>query len=137
MTQTLTPPSQSVENVPCLIGGTWSTSTSTRSGDVYNPSSGRVIAKVPMCTSAEVTRAIEVANEALPKWREMPVVTRAQVMFRFRELLVQHADEIARLVTREHGKTLPEARASVTRGIEVVEFACGIPSLIMGQTIQN
>src|SRR5690348_4718490 len=113
MTQTVSPAAQSVEQVPCLIGGKWSTSNASRAGDVYNPSSGKVIARVPFCSAAEVSRAIETAHEALPKWREIPVVQRAQVMFRFRELLVQHAEEIARSVTREHGKTLPESRASV------------------------
>src|SRR5947208_685671 len=110
MTQTEAPPSQSVENVPCLIKGKWSTSTSSRSGEVFNPSTGRVIAKVPFCTNSEVDQVVQSAHEALPKWAETPVVQRAQVMFRFRELMVRHADEIARTVTREHGKTLPESR---------------------------
>jgi malonate-semialdehyde dehydrogenase (acetylating)/methylmalonate-semialdehyde dehydrogenase len=137
MSQTLTPPAQSIETVPCLINGKWSPSTGSRSGDVFNPSTGKVIAKVPFCTKSEVDQVIEAAHAALPKWREIPVVQRAHVMFKFRELMVKHAEEIARCVTREHGKTLPEARASVTRGIEVIEFACGVPSLIMGQSIQN
>jgi malonate-semialdehyde dehydrogenase (acetylating)/methylmalonate-semialdehyde dehydrogenase len=104
---------------------------------VYNPSTGRVIARVPFCTAEDVDRAVQAAAVALPAWAETPVVERARVMFRFRDLLVQHADELARSVTREHGKTLAESRASVQRGVEVVEFACGIPSLIMGQCIQN
>jgi malonate-semialdehyde dehydrogenase (acetylating)/methylmalonate-semialdehyde dehydrogenase len=104
---------------------------------VYNPSSGKVIARVPLCTTDEVNKVVEIAHEALPAWANKPVVDRCHVLFKFRELLVAHSDEIARLVTREHGKTLAEARASTQRGIEVVEFACGVPSLIMGQTIQN
>ena len=74
---------------------------------------------------------------ALPAWAETPAVERARVLFRFRERLVDQAEELARLVTREHGKTLAESRASVQRGIEMVEFACGIPSLLMGQTLPN
>src|SRR6476620_5470077 len=136
MTQTIAPPA-SVEQVPMLSAGKWTNSTSARHGDVYNPSTGKVIARVPLCTAAEVDEVVQAAHAALPAWREVPVVQRAHVMFKFRELLVKHADEIARLVTREHGKTLVEARASVARGIEVVEFACGMPSLIMGQSIQN
>src|SRR5439155_9442154 len=98
---------------------------------------GTVIAKVPFCTTAEVNKVIEAAAAAGPEWANKPVVQRCQFLFKFRELLTQHAEEIARTVTREHGKTLVEARASVARGIEVVEFACGVPSLIMGQSIQN
>src|SRR5262249_53919450 len=74
---------------------------------------------------------------AFPAWADTPIVERARVMFRFREQLVNHAEELASLVTREHGKTLAEARASIQRGIEMVEFACGIPSLFMGQTLAN
>src|SRR5262249_48709852 len=74
---------------------------------------------------------------ALPAWAETPAVERARVMFRFRELLTRHAEELARSVTREHGKTLAEARASVQRGVEMVEFACGIPSPLMGQVPDN
>ena len=120
-----------------LIGGRWEASRSSRSGPVYNPSNGSMIAAVPFCTADEVDRAVQAAAAALPAWAETPVVERARVMFRFREKLVAHAEELASLVTREHGKTLAEARASVQRGVEVVEFACGIPSLIMGQSLAN
>jgi malonate-semialdehyde dehydrogenase (acetylating)/methylmalonate-semialdehyde dehydrogenase len=80
---------------------------------------------------------VQAAATALPAWAEMPVVERARILFRFRDLVSQHTEELARLVTREHGKTLGESRASVQRGVEMIEFACGIPSLIMGQTLQN
>jgi malonate-semialdehyde dehydrogenase (acetylating)/methylmalonate-semialdehyde dehydrogenase len=104
---------------------------------VYNPSTGRVIATVPLCTAAEVDRVVQAAAAALPAWAETPVVDRARVLFRFRDLLARHADELAHSVTREQGKTLAEARASVQRGVEMVEFACGIPSVIMGQVLPN
>lgn len=130
-------PAQSVDTVKLLIAGKWETGRGSRSGDVYNPSTGRVLARVPLCTTDDVDRAVQAAAKALPAWAETPVVERAQVMFRFRELLVRHRDDLAQCVTREHGKTLSEARASVQRGIEVVEFACGVPSLIMGQGVQN
>jgi malonate-semialdehyde dehydrogenase (acetylating)/methylmalonate-semialdehyde dehydrogenase len=129
--------SQTLDQVKILVAGRWETSQTSRFGDVYNPSTGRVLAKVPLCTAAEVDRVVQAAAAALPAWAETPVVERARVMFRFRELLLRHAEELAQLVTREHGKTLAESRASVQRGVEMVEFACGIPSLIMGQTIQN
>src|SRR5206468_8899030 len=111
--------------------------SSSRVGDVYEPSTWKVIAKVPFCSTDEVNKVIEAAAAAGPEWANKPVVQRCHFLFKFREKLVQHADEIAQLVTREHGKTLAEARASVQRGIEVVEFACGVPSLIMGQSIMN
>jgi malonate-semialdehyde dehydrogenase (acetylating) / methylmalonate-semialdehyde dehydrogenase len=125
------------QHVPILIGGHWVRSRSGRSGPVYNPSTGGVIATVPFCTPEEVDRAVQTAAAAFPAWAETPIVERARVMFRFREQLANHADELAGLATREHGKTLAEARASVQRGIEMVEFACGIPSLFMGQTLAN
>ena len=121
------------DQVRLLIGGRWVASRSNRSGPVYNPSTGKVIATVPFCSAEEVDRAVQAAAAALPAWAETPVVERARVMFRFRERLAAHAEELASLVTREHGKTLAEARASVQRGVEMVEFACGIPSLFMGQ----
>ncbi|HEX3449782.1 MAG TPA: CoA-acylating methylmalonate-semialdehyde dehydrogenase [Isosphaeraceae bacterium] len=124
-------------SVNMLIGGRWQASHSTRFGPVFNPSNGRIIASVPFCTTDDVDRAVRAAAAALPAWAETPVVERARVMFRFREKLAAHAEELAYLVTREHGKTLAESRASVHRGVEVVEFACGIPSLIMGQSLAN
>ena len=131
------PQSPAQHHVPFLVGGHWATSGSGRSGPVYNPSTGKVIARVPFCTPEEVDRVVQAAAAAFPAWAETPVVERARVMFQFRERLAAHADELAGLVTREHGKTLAEARASVQRGIEMVEFACGIPSLFMGQSLAN
>src|SRR5262245_27487910 len=128
---------KAADSVPMLIAGRWEASGSDRSGEVYNPSTGRVIARVPFGIAADVDRAVQAAAQALPAWAETPVVERARLMYRFRELLVRQADELAQCVTREHGKTLAEARASVQRGVEMVEFSCGIPSLIMGQCVQN
>jgi len=136
MPETMTA-SQNIEELKNLRGGKWEPSRTTHFGEVFNPSTGKVIAKVPFATTDEVNKIVETAAAALPDWANKPAVDRSHVMFKFRELLVAHADEIARCVTREHGKTLPESRASVQRGIEVVEFACGVPSLIMGQTMQN
>jgi malonate-semialdehyde dehydrogenase (acetylating)/methylmalonate-semialdehyde dehydrogenase len=126
-----------VDCVPILCGDQWLSQRTARSGEVYNPSTGRMIAQVPFCSADEVDQAVEAAAAALAAWRETPVVERARVMFRFRTLLEQRFEELAALVTREHGKTLAEARAEVNRGIEVVEFACGIPSLLMGESLPN
>src|SRR5947207_7537859 len=127
----------STSTVPMLIAGRWPTARGDRSGSVYNPSTGRIIARVPFADAAEVDEAVRAAAAALPAWAETPAVERARLLFRYRDLLDRHADELARTVTREHGKTLAEARASVQRGVEMVEFACGIPSLLMGQTLPN
>jgi len=129
--------STGVQDVPFLRGGAWSASTSTRRSPVFNPSTGEVIAQVPLCTAAEADAAIDAAAAAFPAWAETPAVERARVLFRYRELLQRDFERLAVTVTREHGKTLVEARASVQRGIEVVEFACGTPSLLMGQTLAN
>ena len=123
--------------VSSLVGGKWINSGSGRTADVFNPSSGVVIAKVGLSSAAEASAAVEVAADALPKWSETPVVERVRVLFKFRELLMRDFEKIALQVTREHGKTLVEARASVQRGIEVVEFACGTPSMLMGQILPN
>jgi malonate-semialdehyde dehydrogenase (acetylating)/methylmalonate-semialdehyde dehydrogenase len=120
-----------------LIAGRLEPSSASRFGDVFNPSTGKVQARVPYCTTEEVDRAVKIAADALPAWAETPVVERARVMFRFRERLHARFEELAALVTREHGKTLVEARAEMQRGIEMVEFACGIPSMIMGQALEN
>lgn len=120
-----------------LVGGEWIASTATEYQDVYNPSTGEIIAKTPMGGRADMDKAVEAAHKAFLEWKEVPVVERARVMFKFKALLEEHYDEIARCVTREHGKTFAEARASLQRGIEVVEFACGIPSLMMGESMEN
>ena len=93
--------------------------------------------KVPLCSADETREVIGAAANALPEWAATPVVERARVMFRFHALMDEHLDELAALVTREHGKTLPESGAEMKRGLEMVEFAAGIPSLIMGQTMPN
>jgi malonate-semialdehyde dehydrogenase (acetylating)/methylmalonate-semialdehyde dehydrogenase len=126
-----------VEAVPIYSGGKWKDISSKREGDVFNPSTGQVIGRVPFCSAEQTNEVVETAAAALPAWSETPVVERARLMFRFRALLEQHFEELAALVTREHGKTLAESRAEVNRGIEVVEFACGIPSLITGEILPN
>src|SRR5438105_2788933 len=123
--------------VPILRGGRWEASRAERWGDVFNPSTGQVIARVPFCPAEEVDQVVRAAAAAQPAWAETPSVERARLMFRFHELLERHASELAALITREHGKTLVEARGSVQRGIEMVEFAAGIPSLLMGQNLEN
>ncbi|HEY1686304.1 MAG TPA: aldehyde dehydrogenase family protein, partial [Tepidisphaeraceae bacterium] len=126
-----------VEQIKILSGGKWIASKATRFGEVFNPSTGAAIARVPFSPASEVTEAIEAAHAAFPAWAATPAVDRAHLLFRYRELLIKNFEKIALTVCREHGKTIVEARASVQRGIEVVEFACGTPSLLMGQTLPD
>ena len=104
---------------------------------VYNPSRGEVIAEVPMCGADVVNEAVKAAADAFPAWRETPPVERARLFFRYRQLVEENFDRICETVSREHGKTLAEARGSVYRGIENIEYACGIPTLLMGDTLEN
>ena len=104
-----------------------------RYGPVFNPATGDQIAQVELANADQVGRAIDAAARALPAWAEAPVLKRARIIFRFKELVEQHADELAAIVTREHGKVLADARGSVQRGLEVLEFAAGIPQLLKGE----
>lgn len=122
---------------PNLIGGEWLTPDTAAVSPVYNPSRGEVIAETPMCDAATVDHAVQAASTAFPDWRDTPPTERARVMFRFKMLLEDHFEELAQSVTREHGKTIIEARGDVRRGIEMVEFSCGIPSLLMGEVLPN
>lgn len=121
-------------DVPLLIAGRWRTIDAERHGDVFNPSTGKPIARTPLCPADVADEAVAAAKAALPAWSETPAVDRARVMFSYRQLMEQHYEELAALVTREHGKTLAEARAEVQRGLEMVEFATGVPTMLMGQT---
>ena len=109
------------------VGGRWTPSRATEFLDVHNPATGATIARTPLSTAADVDAAVEAARRAFPAWRDTPLVVRARALFRFRSLLEEHFEELARIVTTEHGKTLDESRGSVRRGIENVEVACGVP----------
>lgn len=123
--------------VPNFIAGEWRTVAGGETMPVFNPSRGEVIAETPLCDAATVDEAVEAAAAAFPAWADTPPTERARVLFRFKMLLEEAFDELAKLVTREHGKTLVEARGSIRRGIEMVEFACGVPSLLMGELLPN
>ena len=111
--------------------------TSGRFGDVYNPATGKVTARVPLASAEDTATAVAAAKATFPAWRDTPPLRRAAVLFRFKELLDRHLDELAELVALEHGKVVNDARGSVTRGIEVVEFACGAPHLLKGTFSEN
>jgi malonate-semialdehyde dehydrogenase (acetylating)/methylmalonate-semialdehyde dehydrogenase len=103
-----------------------------RSGDVYDPASGRVVRRVAFADVAEVDLAVAAAREAFPSWRDTPAAQRCRLLLRYRELLASRARELARVIAEEHGKTVPDALGEVERGLEVVDFACGIPHLLQG-----
>ncbi|CAM3458463.1 CoA-acylating methylmalonate-semialdehyde dehydrogenase [Brevibacillus invocatus] len=119
------------------IGGQWVESETTRYEDVPNPATGELLSQVPISTRADVDKAVQAAKNAFASWSETPVVDRARIMFRFHHLLTKHEDELARMITLENGKNLPEAHAELLRGIEMVEFACGMPTLLMGESLPN
>lgn len=119
------------------IGGAWVRSGSADSLPLTNPATGEGLGRVPLSGAAEVDAAVQAALAAFPRWRGTPPVVRARYLFAFKALLESHFDELARIVTQENGKTLDEARGSVRRGIENVEHACGIPTLMMGATLED
>ena len=127
----------SAERVPALIGGRFQESGSDEVDPIFDPATGETIALLPYSTPEEIDRAVRAAAEAFPAWADTPVPDRAQVMFRFKALLEDLFEELSRLVTHENGKTLPEARGEVRRAIEVVELACGAPSLMMGTNLDQ
>ena len=112
-------------------------SNSGRQQDVFNPATGQVVAQVALASVAEVEAVVAAAKAAAPAWAETAPLKRARVMFKFKELLDQHHQELAALITREHGKVLSDAMGEVTRGIEIVEFACGMPQLLKSQFSDN
>ena len=128
--------SKTLDPCPFFIGGEWLQPNHSAT-PVFNPSIGEVIAECPVGTVADVNAAVEAAHAAFPAWMETPAVERARMLFKFKALLEENFEDLVRGNTREHGKTLVESRGDVKRGIEMVEFACGVPSLLMGEVLEN
>ena len=122
---------------PIVIDNEWSVPDTAAVAPVHNPSIGAVIAETPMCGPEIVDAAVTSAAAALPDWVETPPIERARILFRYKMLLEDRFEELARGLTVEHGKTLAESRGDVRRGIEVVEYACGIPELLKGECLEN
>jgi malonate-semialdehyde dehydrogenase (acetylating)/methylmalonate-semialdehyde dehydrogenase len=120
-----------------FIGGKWEERDGRDTEPVYNPATGEVVAETPLSTKEDVDRAVKQAEAAFPGWAATPVIERARVLFRFKALLEEHFDELRDLVTLENGKDARDAGGEVRRGIEVVEFACGMPTLMMGETVRD
>ncbi len=108
-----------------------------RYADVFDPATGQVTGRVPLASADDVSTAVDAASAAFPAWAETTPLNRARVMFKFKELLESHAGDLAAIITSEHGKVLSDAKGEVTRGLEVVEFACGIPHLLKGEHSMN
>jgi malonate-semialdehyde dehydrogenase (acetylating) / methylmalonate-semialdehyde dehydrogenase len=123
--------------LPNYINGRWSYAAAAESGDVANPATGELLARVPLSGEADVAAAVEAAEGAFPGWRRTPPEERIQYLFKLKQLLEDNFEEIARLVTMENGKTLAEARGELRRGIENVEVACGIPTLMQGYNLED
>ncbi len=119
-------------NIPHFINGQRAAGTATRAQDVFNPASGAVTGRVALAHAADVDAAVAAAQAAFPAWADTPPIRRARVMFKFLELVNQHKDELARMITLEHGKVFTDAQGEVSRGIDIIEFACGIPQLLKG-----
>ncbi len=122
--------------IPHLINGELVTETG-RAVDVFNPSTGQAIHKLPLASQATIQKAIDAAKAAFPAWRNTPPAKRAQVMFRFKQLLEQNEARISQLISEEHGKTLEDAAGELKRGIENVEFACAAPEILKGEYSRN
>ena len=136
MTELATPPverDQEVKRISHWIGGRVVEGQSGRSGPVYNPALGRQTGEVDFATREEVDLAVQTAREAFPAWRAMSLSRRTALFFTIRELFDHHREDIARLLTAEHGKVLSDALGEVARGLEVVEYCCGIPELLKGE----
>ena len=119
------------------IGGEWIAPGGVEFLDLANPATGEPLGKVPLSGTRAVNEAVAAAQTAFLKWREVPPVVRARYLFKLKYLMEEHFEDLAQTVTREHGKTLDESRGSVRRGIENVEHACGIPTLMMGKTLED
>ncbi len=126
-----------VQTVSCYINGTWEQPVSSGTGTIINPATGELLAEVPYAGADTVDRAVRTAHEAFLKWRDIPVVDRVQVLYRFKAILEPHAAEVASILTRENGKTSDDAKAEVRRMIQMVEVACGMPSLMMGDSLND
>jgi malonate-semialdehyde dehydrogenase (acetylating)/methylmalonate-semialdehyde dehydrogenase len=122
-----------VKTIEHQIGGRATAGASTRTSPVFNPATGETQAQVLLAEAEDVDRAVKAAREAFEEWREVSVVRRSRIMFAFRNLVEQHLDDLARIVAAEHGKVVADAKGEVTRGMEVAEYACGIPQLAKGE----
>ena len=115
------------------VGGKLFSGSSERKGQVFNPATGEQESEVRLASKSDLNQAVEIANKAFKTWSLIPALQRARVMFKFKELIEKNSDQLTKLIVSEHGKVYEDAKGSLTRGLEVVEFACGIPHLLKGE----
>src|SRR5438552_5980105 len=120
-----------------FVNGQWIDSNATEWRDVVNPATGEALAQVPLADAGEVNAAVEAAAAAFPEWRRTPPEDRIQPLFKLKQLLEDHVDDLGRILTQENGKTLTEAKAELRRAIENVEVACGIPVMMQGYNLED
>jgi malonate-semialdehyde dehydrogenase (acetylating)/methylmalonate-semialdehyde dehydrogenase len=132
MTETLEAPAK-LKQIDHWIDGRAVPGSSGRSGAVYNPATGRQAAEVAFATEGDVDAAVQAATHAFVEWRTMSLAKRADLFFRIRELIHERKEEAARLLVAEHGKVLSDALGEVTRGLEVIEYCCGLPTLLKSE----
>ena len=119
------------------VGGKIISGSSNKKGKVYNPATGEQESEVRLASQSDLNQAVEVAKKAFESWSLKPPLQRARIMFKFKELIEKNSDELTKLIVSEHGKVYEDAQGSLTRGLEVVEFACGIPHLLKGEFSEN
>ena len=120
-----------------FVGGKFISGLSDRKSKVFNPATGKQAAEVRLASKTDLDQAVEIAKKAFETWSLKHALQRARVMFKFKELIEKNTDELTKLIVSEHGKVYEDAKGSLTRGLEVVEFACGIPHLIKGEFSEN
>ena len=120
-----------------FVGGKIIPGTSNKKGKVFNPATGEQEKEVRLSSKDDLNKAVLIAREAFIEWSLKPPLQRARIMFKFKELIEKNSDELTKLIVSEHGKVYEDARGSLTRGLEVVEFACGIPHLLKGEFSEN
>src|ERR1043165_6199422 len=126
-----------MSDISHFINGKRVQSASGRSGDVFNPATGEKVRRVAFANAADIDSAVKAAAAAFPGWAATPPLTRARILFKFLELLHREHDNLARVISEEHGKVFSDAQGEITRGLEVVEFACGIPHLLKGEVTEQ
>ena len=126
-----------MKTIEHFVGGKPFSGDSKRTGKVFNPATGEQQAEVMLASSSDLNNAVEIAKKAFNDWSIRPPLQRARVMFKFKELIEKNSDELTKMIVAEHGKVYEDAKGSLTRGLEVVEFACGIPHLLKGEFSEN
>src|SRR5271165_4998029 len=126
-----------VSFVSFYVNGAWERPAIRSGGTIVNPATGAAIAEVPYADASDIDRAVRAAHDAFLLWRDVPVVDRVQVLYRYKALLEKHTGDLAATLTRENGKTAEDAKMEVRRAIQMVEVACGMPSLMMGDSLND